>query len=110
MAEETKSVVTERVGMVTEHQMNRVTVVLMTPIKIVLVRAARVYIQTLVGLLGALGTGAAATVGVTLTAGGFWHLLVACSSIAVAPAVMSILLNSGELLAKWDAAYPEMRA
>jgi hypothetical protein len=110
MAEETKSVVTERVGMVTEHQMNRVIVVLMTPIKIVVVRAFRVYLQTRVGLLTALGSGVAATVGVTLTAGDFWHLLAACSSISIAPAIISAITNTVELLAKWDASHPELRA
>jgi hypothetical protein len=110
MAEETKTLVTERSEMVTERQLNSVTVVSMPPWKIVLVRAIRVYLQTLVGLLGALSSGAAATVGVTLTAGGFYHLFVACASIAVAPAVMSILLNSAELLAKLDASNPALRA
>jgi hypothetical protein len=110
MAEDTTTVVTERSGMVTEHQMSQVLIVLMTPVKIVLVRAFRVYLQTLVGLIGALGTGVAATVGVTMTAGGFFHLLLACSGIAVAPAVMSILMNSTELLTKWDASHPELRA
>lgn len=107
---ETSTVVTERVGMVTDRQVDSVAIVLMTPVKIVVVRALRVYLQTLVGLLTALGSGVAASVGVTLTAGDFWHLLAACSSIAVAPAVISAITNTVELLAKWDASHPELRA
>jgi hypothetical protein len=87
-----------------------VKIVWMTPVRIVLVRAARVYLQTLVGLLGTIGTGITAGLGVTLTAGDFWHTLVACASIAVAPAVMSILLNTAELLAKLDESNPGLRA
>jgi hypothetical protein len=108
--EEVKTVVTQRTDMVTDTQVNNVAIILMKPIEIVLVRALRVYLQTLIGLLGALGTGAAATVGVTLTVGDFWHLLVASASIAIAPAFMSILLNTVELLAKWDASNPQLRA
>ena len=107
---ETTTIVTERTGMVTDKQVGRVGIILMTPIRIVFVRAARVYLQTLTGLLGALGSGAAATVGVTLTAGGFFHLFLACASIAVAPAVMCVLLNSSELLGKLDASHQELRA
>lgn len=107
---ETSTVVTERVGMVTDRQVDSVAIVLMTPVKIVVVRALRVYLQTLVGLLTALGSGVAASVGVTLTAGDFWHLLAACSSIAVAPAVISAITNTVELLARWDASHPELRA
>jgi hypothetical protein len=107
---DTQTVVTERTDMVTVHQTSQVVVVLMTPVMIVLVRALRVYVQTLTGLLGVLGSGVAATVGVSMTAGGFFHILLASASIAVAPAVMSILLNTGELLTKWDASHPMLRA
>jgi hypothetical protein len=106
---DTLTVVTERTGMVTDHQAAGVSVVLMAPWQIILVRALRVYLQTLVGLLTALGTGAAATVGVSLSVGDFWHLLLASASIAVAPSVMSVLLNTIELLAKIDATNPQLR-
>jgi hypothetical protein len=110
MAEETKTVVTERADMVTEKQADNVIVVLMSPIKIVVVRAFRVYVQTLAGLLTAAGTGATAAVGITMPAGDFYRLFVACASIALAPAIMSVLLNTSELLAKWDATHPMLRA
>jgi hypothetical protein len=108
---DTTTIVTERVGMVTEHQMNRVLIVLMTPVKIVLVRSVRVYLQSLTGLLTALGVpGVASTVGVTLQFHDFWHLVIACSSLAVVPAFMSALMNTYELFKGWDASHPELRA
>jgi hypothetical protein len=110
MPEETKTIVTERSGMVTDHQAASVAVVLMTPVRIIGVRAARVYLQTLIGLLGAFGLGVATDVGVTMTAGTFWHTLVACGSLALAPAIMSILQNTVELLAQVDASSPQWRA
>lgn len=110
MPEETKTVVTERAEMVTDKQASAVSVVLMLPIRIVLVRAARVYLQTLIGLLGAFGLGVATDVGVTMTAGNFWHTLIACGSLALAPAVMSVLQNTVELLAQVDAKSPQWRA
>lgn len=110
MAEETRTVVTERAEMVTDKQASNVAVVLMLPIRIVLVRAARVYLQTLIGLLGAFGLGVATDVGVTMTAGTFGHTLMACGSLALAPAVMSVLQNTVELLAQVDAKSPQWRA
>jgi hypothetical protein len=110
MPDETKTVVTKRADMVTDKQAENVIVVLVSPVKIVVVRALRVYVQTLAGLLTAATTGVTAAVGVTMPAGDFFKLFVACASIALAPAVMSILLNTGELLAKWDATHPMLRA
>jgi len=110
MADETKTVVTERPEMTTDKELNSVTVISMPPWKIAGVRALRVYIQTLVGLLIATGTGAAAAVGVTMSAGDFAHTLLVCGSIAVAPAAISLLQNIAELLAKLDATNPGLRA
>jgi hypothetical protein len=108
--DETKTVVTERTDMTTDKQANSVTVVLMTPLKIIAVRATRVYLQTLVGLLGAFGSGAAAMVGVNITAGDFFHTVVVCAGLSVMPAAMSVLQNTLELFKKLDASYPELRA
>ena len=109
MADVVSTIVTARSDM-TDHQLSKVAVVLMAPLKIIAVRASRVYLQTLIGLLGAFGLGVASEVGVTMTAGTFWHTLVACGSLALAPAVMSILQNTVELLAQVDAKLPQMRA
>jgi hypothetical protein len=110
VAEETKTVVTERAEMKTDRQLDSVTVVSMPPWKITLVRAVRVYLQTLLALLTVAGSGAASAIGVTLTAPDFWHVLLACASIAVAPAAISLIQNSIELLAKLDATNPSLRA
>jgi hypothetical protein len=110
MADETKTVVTERAEMVTVKQASNVAVILMTPLRIVATRAARVYLQTLVGLLSAFGLGAAADVGVTMAPGTFWHTFAACAGLSLAPTVMSILQNTLELLAKADATMPQLRA
>jgi hypothetical protein len=110
MAEATSTIVTARADMATDHQLSKVAVVLMAPVKIVFVRALRVYLQTLIGLLGAFGLGAASEVGVTMTAGTFAHTLLACASLALAPAIMSVLQNTVELLAQVDARLPKVRA
>jgi hypothetical protein len=104
------SVVTERPTMTTDAQLGTVTIVTMRPWQIILVRAARCYVQTLVGLLTAVGTGLAKDIGVTLSAPDFAQTLLTCAGIALAPAIISLLQNSLELLAKLDATAPAMRA
>ena len=104
------TVVTARADTVTDHQLSQVVIVLMTPLRIIATRAARVYLQTLIGLLSAFGLGVASEVGVTMAADTFWHTLLACMGLAIAPAVMSILQNTLELLAKADATMPQLRA
>lgn len=110
MPEDTKTVVTERPAMVTEKQLNSVTVISMPPWKIALVRCARVYLQSLVGFLLAAGTGLTAAVGLTMPVGDFGKLLVTCASLAIAPAAISLIQNVIELLAKLDATNPTLRA
>jgi hypothetical protein len=110
MAEVTSTIVTARADMETDHQLSKVVVVLMTPLRIIATRALRVYLQTLIGLLSAFGLGVAADVGVTMAPGTFWTTLVACMGLSIAPAVMSILQNTLELLAKADATMPQLRA
>lgn len=69
------------------------------PMIIVLVRAARTFLQVLVGLLTAGATGMGSGV---LPVGDFATLLKVSASLAVAPAVVSIIQNVIELLAKMD--------
>ena len=75
-----------------------------------LIRGSRVYLQSLVGFLLAAGTGAAAAVGVNLPVGDFGKLLLSAGSMAVAPAVISLLQNSIEILSKLDSSNPQVRA
>jgi len=104
------TVITARADVSTDHQLSKVVIVLMPPLRIIAVRASRVYLQTLLGLLGAFGLGAAADLGVTMAPGTFWHTLMTCAGLALAPAVMSILQNTAELLARVDTNLPQMRA
>lgn len=75
-----------------------------------LIRGSRVYLQSLVGFLVAAGTGAASAVGVNLPVGDFGQLLLSSASLAIAPAVISLLQNSVEILTRLDTTTPEMRA
>ena len=74
--------------------------------QILLIRAARAYLTTLTGLLSAGVSGADRGI----LPNDFGSLLWAASGMALAPAVMSILINGGELLAKLDEKIPQMRA
>lgn len=87
-----------------------VEVVAMPMWKLALVRGIRTYLQSLVGFILAGGTGAAQAVGVNLPVGDFWKLLIACGSLAVAPAVISLLQNAVEILSKLDSTNPGVRA
>lgn len=104
------TVVTARAETTTDAQLAKVTVITMPPWKIVLVRAARVYIQTLVATIGAFLTPLGSVLGVSLSATDFLHTMLTCAGIAVGPAIMSILMNCLELLKKWDESHPMMRA
>ena len=107
---DTLTVVTERPTMTTDKELNSVTVIPMKPWQIVMVRTVRVYLMTLVGLLTVTGTPIGSSVGLTLTATAFWPWLVTCASVSVAPAVIALLQNAIELLAKLDATNPTLRA
>src|SRR5688572_11807722 len=87
-----------------------VEVITMTWYSQVLIRCLRVYLQSLVGFMAAVGTGAAAGVGVSLDAQGFLNLLVTSASLAIAPAALSFLQNAIEILAKLDSTAPQIRA
>jgi len=114
MAEDTKTVVTERAEMNTDKELASVTVVALPPWKIILIRACRVYLQSLVGFLAATSIGVAgsvgAAVGTPIPLMDFWHTLLFSLSLATAPAVISLIQNTLELLAKLDATNPTWRA
>ena len=81
-----------------------VTIVTMPWYLAALVRAARVYIMTLLGLLGASATGIA-----PVAFSDFSVALLSALQTAVAPAIVSLLWNTGELLSKLDETRPELR-
>jgi len=74
------------------------------------IRALRTFLQSLVGFILAVGTGAAGAAGINVPAGDFIALVVSSASLAVAPAIVSLLQNAVEILAKLDSSTPQMRA
>ena len=89
-----------------QHNMPDILVRVMSPLQIILIRAARVYLQTLLGLLTAGATGMASNV---LPVGDFAHLLQICASLSVASAVICAIQNFVELLARLDEKAPQYR-
>lgn len=83
-----------------------VKVLVMTPLLIVVVRAARVYLQVVIGLLSAAGLGADGG----MLPSAFGPLVWSVLQLALAPALMSVLTNSAELLGRVDVHYPRVRA
>jgi hypothetical protein len=84
----------------------------MTPFAQVLVRFARTYLQGLVGFL-LLGLAAKPTLeglGVAVPVDDFFTALKVAAGLALAPAVIALLQNLIELLAKLDEKFPKMRA
>jgi len=76
----------------------------MSPLAIILVRAARVYLQTAVGLVT---TGAIAKDLVPAAAAlGSWKV---AASLAVGPALVCAAQNALELLARLDEKLPQLR-
>lgn len=83
-----------------------VTFSYIAPIKLVLVRVVRTYLQSLLGLLTAgMAGGAAGMIPFT----DFQDLLVKSASLAIAPAVVSAIQNILEILTKLDETKPELR-
>lgn len=107
MEETDKVVMTERKG---EPPPKNPEVLVLTWWQQALIRGSRVYLQSLLGFLLAAGTGAAAAVGVNLPVGDFGKLLLSAGSMAVAPAVISLIQNSIEMLTKLDSSNPQLRA
>ena len=73
------------------------------PLTMIAVRAVRVFLQTLLGLLSA-GTVAPQL----LPASDFGSLLTTCASLSVASAVICVIQNSIELLTKFDQSNPTL--
>lgn len=73
--------------------------------RMVAIRVARVYLQSLLGFL------TTAAVGVDrLQADDLLATIWLNAGFAIAPAFMSLLMNAIEILNKWDITNPEMRA
>lgn len=113
MSEPIQTIVTEREGGIekpttglTPPNIPNVTVQPMPWYRIVATRAARVYMQSLVGFLTAASTAVAA--GVLPVE--FAISVQNAALLAVGPAVMSVLQNTAELLVRLDESHPQLRA
>lgn len=84
-----------------------VLVTVITPVAAILIRVGKTYVQSLIGFLAASGLGAAPSV---LPSGDFLHLLAKCAGLAVAPAVMSLLMNVSILLTALGDHYPTLKS
>lgn len=112
-----KVVVTERpdgpvsgTTVVTPAGQPNVEVVTMGVWKQVGIRVLRTYLQSLLGFILAVGTGAAGAVGINIPAKDFMTLIISSASLAVAPAVISLLQNAVEILTRLDEKNPSLRA
>lgn len=110
-----KVVVTERPGAPRDKAIIQtpsgaadVQIVTMSWWKQSIIRTARTYMQGLVGFLVAGGTGAADAMGINMPVHDFVGLFVASASLAVAPAVITLLQNAVEILTRLD--NPQIRA
>lgn len=83
-----------------------VVVTVITPLVAILVRAAKAYLQTLLGLLSAGTLGMASNV---LPAGDFVHTLKVCAGLSVASGVMSLLTNVSVLLTAIGDRFPILK-
>lgn len=80
---------------------------IITPIIAIVIRVTKTYVQSLIGFLAASGLGAAPSV---LPSGDFLHLLAKCAGLAVAPAVMSLLMNVSVLLTALGDRFPTLKS
>lgn len=83
-----------------------VRVVAMHAVYIVLVRCARVYVQTVAGIMTAGGLGMDSGI----LPNDLLALLLMAMQLAAAPVCYTALMNAGELLAKLDQTSPQWRA
>lgn len=74
--------------------------------QMILVRVARTYLMSVLGLLGAGASGQLAPLAPT----GFYATLVTAALTSIGPAVVCLIWNATEILAQLDIRKPELRA
>lgn len=82
----------------------------LSPLRIVLTRAIRVYLMSVIAALALQGITQAFDPAKGLPVGQFLVVFVNALSVAVGPAVISLLWNTAELLFKVDEKNPALRA
>lgn len=80
----------------------------LSPLRIVATRVARVYLQSLVGMLAVVMTGIASDS--LVTPNDFGGKLWMAAGFALAPSTITLLQNALELLTRLDESRPELRA
>jgi len=94
----------------TKRGADDIQVVVVTWYKQALIRTVRTYLQSLLGFIVAVGSGAAGAVGINIPMQDFGQLFLSSASLAIAPAIISLLQNAVELLTRLDSTSPQMRA
>jgi hypothetical protein len=89
---------------ITAEGQPNIKVQVLQPLTIIAVRAMRVFLQTLLGVL------TAGPVTGLIPAKDFNHLLVTGASVAVGATVICILQNAVELLGRYDQSHPTLTA
>jgi hypothetical protein len=87
-----------------------VMLITLPPWKMVLIRVARVYLQSVLGFLIATSSGAVTELGVSLPPKDFYGLLLTCSILGLAPATISLIQNTIEIFTQLDTSNPSLRA
>lgn len=82
----------------------------LTPLRIVLTRATRVYLMSLLAALALQGVTQVFDPANGMPVSQFLTVFINAASVAAGPAVVSALWNTVELLAKLDERAPELRA
>ncbi len=93
----------DRVLAQTPDGLPNVEVRVIQPLMVILIRSARVYLQTLLGLVTA---GMAAPK--AIPAADFYHLVILCAGLSLAPAGVTLLQNAVELLGQLNQKYPTL--
>lgn len=108
MGTDIKTVITDRAD--TPHSSVDAILVRLSPLRIVLTRAGRVYLMAVIAFLALQGIGLEfdATKAIPLMT--FGTIFLNALSVAVGPAVVSALWNTAELFFKVDERNPAMRA
>jgi hypothetical protein len=116
MPEQPKVLVTERGALdhdtvaVTPGALPNLCVVVITPLKRVLIRTARTYLQALLAFLTLAAVGAMPEPGADPTDPiTLWGKFVLAAGYALAPALVALLQNLYEVGNDWDATRPELR-
>lgn len=84
-----------------------IIVTVVTPVAAILIRAAKAYLQTLVGLMTAAGFGVMV---LTPTPGDFFASLRLCAGLSIAAGVMSLLTNTLLLLTTLGDKFPTLKS